>query len=84
MEARSGAFISYIKISALSDKNCGFFPIGVVRNFNFGPKIQMLIPPTFLSKFQKYSRTKSVFLRGSYGKNLVKKLRPTWAVMVGG
>ena len=84
MEARYGAFISYIKISAISDKNCGFFLIGVVKNFNFGPKIQMLITPTFLSKIQKYSRTKSVYLRGSYGKNLVSKFRPTWAAMVGG
>ena len=84
MKARSGAFISYVKISAISDKDCGFFPIGVVKNFNFGPKIQMLITPTFFSKIQKYSRTKSVYLRESYGKNLVKKLRPTWAAMFGG
>ena len=78
MEARSGpgrgAFISSIKVSVISDKNCEFFLIEVHKNFNFGPKMQMLITPTILSKTQKYFRTKSVYLRGSYGKNLVWKL----------
>ena len=82
MEARSRAFISSIKISVISDKNCGFFLIDVDKNFNFGPKIQILITPTFFNRIKKYFRTQSVYLREYYGKNLVWKFRPTWAANV--
>ena len=68
------------KISAIYDKNCGFFRI-TPKKVIFWPKFKMPISAVLPIRSQNAFNSKSLTLRGSYGKNLGRKFRPPWAAI---
>ena len=69
------------QISAIYNKNCGFFSITPKKKVIFWPKFKMPIYAVLPIRIQNAFNTKSLPLRGSYGKNLGRKLRPPWAAI---
>ena len=68
------------KISAIYDKNCGFFRI-TPKKVIFWPKFKMPISAVLPIRSQNAFNSKSLTLRGSYDKNLGRKFRPPWAAI---
>ena len=69
------------KKSAIWNQNCGFFSVTPKIKVIFWPKFKMTISAVLPTRNQKALNIKLLYLRGSYGKNLVWKLRPIWAAV---